>query len=536
MLAISSGAKSRWLFRIVLRVAKIPGLDDKVTAVPVESRPVQHIISLVIVGVDLVEIGHQPIFVATDEKVRVLHVEKAGCHPLAGQEPLTDRSQKLPLIVLFREDVFVRSGVAVGHHFSPRSTRYERRDADSLPFHSQLLRQAYHDRSAISLRGPRLRKVLRRSNIAWRTASGVARDRIANQPEFSLQREDVMTSRPTLLAHLAYKLSPQPETVATEALGHILRGSESARAALQEFLLSAGADVGRINTVGTEVRGDGGERPDLACTDGDGRERVLIEVKFWAPLTENQPAAYLARLPDDRASALLVIAPSARLETLWPELRARAAELLTGTGSSVSETRWISVGDNRNLIMTSWSSFLTRLAGAIEDKQAVSDIRQLQGLAEQQDSEEFLPLRAEQLSSEVPRLILNLDRLVDEVSSRIFTTDWADRDRMQKRWEGGPFQYMTVAGFSAWFGVNYRFWKQYEITPLWFGFQDSAWEKEEQILRSLKPLRHKDPPQYFEEEGIIPIRLQTGIEYDKVVDDVVGQLADIGRLLLAARA
>ena len=106
---------------------------------------------------------------------------------------------------------------------------------------------------------------------------------------------------------------------------------------------------------------------------------------------------------------------------------ARAAELMNGPGSSVSETRWVSAGDNRNLIMTSWSSFLTRLAGVAEDEQARSDLRQLQGLAEQQDSDEFLPLRAHQLSSEVPRLILNLDRLVDDVSSRIFTTGLAER-------------------------------------------------------------------------------------------------------------
>ena len=87
-----------------------------------------------------------------------------------------------------------------------------------------------------------------------------------------------MTSRPTLRAptHLAYKLSPQPETVSTEALGHILRGSESARAAQQEFLLSAEVDVGRINNAETSVPGEVDEQPDLACTDGDGRERVVI--------------------------------------------------------------------------------------------------------------------------------------------------------------------------------------------------------------------------------------------------------------------
>ena len=342
-----------------------------------------------------------------------------------------------------------------------------------------------------------------------------------------------MTTRPTLLAHLASKLSHQPETVATEALGHILHGSEAARNALQEFLQSAGVDVGRINTAWTEVTGEGRERPDLSCMDGNGRERVLLEVKFWAGLTANQPAAYLDRLPDDRPSALLVVAPSIRLETLWPELKARAGEFPMGNEGSATEVRWVSAGENRHLILTSWTSLLRRrrLEGAADDEQARSDIRQLQGLADQQDSEEFLPLRAEQLSPEIPRLILNLSRLVDEVSSRIFAMDWADRARMQKRWDEGLYQYMMVAGLSTWFGVNYGHWKNYETTPLWFGFNSSAWEHEEQILVSLEPIRHKTPPQYLEDEGIIPIHLPTATEYEKVVDDVVGQLAYIAELL-----
>ena len=346
-----------------------------------------------------------------------------------------------------------------------------------------------------------------------------------------------MQPRPTLLAHLAYKLSPQTETVATEALGHILHGSETARKALQTFLESAGADVGRINIVGTEVTGEAGERPDLACMDEDGRERVLIELKFQAGLTGNQPVTYLSRLPDDRASALLFIAPSWRLETLWPQLKARAAaEFAVGGEGAATEVRRLSFGDSRHLILTSWPSFLDRLEKTAEDEQTLSDIRQLRGLADQQDADAFLPLRAEQLSPETPRLILNLDRLVDDVSSKIFATDWAERGRMRKMWDAGPYQYMTFAGLPAWFGVNYWHWRQYEITPLWFGFQGAAWEQEGQILNSLGPMRHQDPPRYFEDEGIIPIRLRTGTEYEVVVDDVVRQLADIGRLLLGTVA
>lgn len=105
------------------------------------------------------------------------------------------------------------------------------------------------------------------------------------------------TTRPTVLARLSWKLSSQPETVATEALGHIFAESAEARTALRSFVLSHGVDTGSIAGVKTEVTGDKGDIPDLACWDHDGRERLLIENKFWAGLTSNQPVTYLERLP-----------------------------------------------------------------------------------------------------------------------------------------------------------------------------------------------------------------------------------------------
>ena len=67
--------------------------------------------------------------------------------------------------------------------------------------------------------------------------------------------------------------------------------------------------------------------PDLAVFGHDGQERILLEAKFWAGLTENQPGTYLARLPDDGAtSVLLFVAPEARLESIWTELRRRTED------------------------------------------------------------------------------------------------------------------------------------------------------------------------------------------------------------------
>ena len=104
----------------------------------------------------------------------------------------------------------------------------------------------------------------------------------------------------TLLAKLASKFGPQTENLAVDALGHILSGSKAARLALSKMIEAGGAVVGEIAQVRTQATGKEGERPDLAGFDRDGRERVLIEAKFWAGLTGNQPVAYLERLPRTR--------------------------------------------------------------------------------------------------------------------------------------------------------------------------------------------------------------------------------------------
>ena len=127
-----------------------------------------------------------------------------------------------------------------------------------------------------------------------------------------------MAKDQTLLAHLTLKLASHPENIAVEALGHILSTSPAAVRALEDVLQTGGAEVGEIAWVKTQASGEAGTRPDLAGFDQHNKERVLIEAKFWAGLTDNQPIAYLERLPENQESALLFVAPAPRASsTLW---------------------------------------------------------------------------------------------------------------------------------------------------------------------------------------------------------------------------
>ncbi len=106
-----------------------------------------------------------------------------------------------------------------------------------------------------------------------------------------------MSYETTLFAHIAPRLTDRIEDVAVEALGHILSNSEAARSALEETVGLGGAIVGPIDRVQTQVTDEEGARPDLVGFDDKGTKRVLIEAKFWAGLTPNQPNQYLKQLP-----------------------------------------------------------------------------------------------------------------------------------------------------------------------------------------------------------------------------------------------
>ena len=79
-------------------------------------------------------------------------------------------------------------------------------------------------------------------------------------------------------------------------------------------------------------------------------------------------------------------------------------------------------------MLTSWRSLLGRMAtkaSAAADSHTETDIRQLQGLAEQQDEEAFLPLRQEELGPQLPRRVIDLTGLVDDAVNRANQTEWA---------------------------------------------------------------------------------------------------------------
>lgn len=329
------------------------------------------------------------------------------------------------------------------------------------------------------------------------------------------------------LAHLAGRLTDRTETLATEALGYILSRSDAARSALRDAL-KPGGDVGTINHVKTEVRGEHAERVDLVGYEKEGGpERVLIEAKFWAGLTEHQPNTYLERLGKSvqpgLPAVLLFVAPEKRLETLWAEVLRRADGRLSEIDSA---KRCATVDGGPHLAMlTSWRALLEAMsarAGDAGESAAARDILQLMALCEREDEDAFLPIKLGEFGPEIPRRLLNLNKLIDDATDRARRAGFCDTSRLQatpQRYGYGRYIRIGAAGGGwgeAWFGVDYRKWASEAETPIWLNFVDSNTGH-----MPMDAIRRKLGHTCFY------FALPAGVEYDAVLDEIVASLRAI---------
>ena len=344
-----------------------------------------------------------------------------------------------------------------------------------------------------------------------------------------------MTNDGSLLAYLSPRFTERTEDIAVEALGYILSTSEAARSELLGLLRSGGAKVDGLSRIATQVTGDQGERPDLVCRDDKGDERLLIEAKFWAGLTDNQPNGYLKRLR--QGGVLLFVAPEARLDTLWPELERRAKKGGFEWPADADDGRSVDVGGKR-MILTDWRTLLEaaeRCASAAGDTAAVASIQQLNGLCDREDEAAFVPLRRGELGPDLPRRLMNLKTTIDRVVAKAEAKRLVSREGLKKKPEEGYGRYVELGVWEegSWMNgkpagaclcVHYEAWSRYRETPLWLELHE--WKGVLPLKKARKRLRDDI---VVETDGtpFVPIYLPTGVELDHVVDSVVDRLREL---------
>jgi hypothetical protein len=346
-----------------------------------------------------------------------------------------------------------------------------------------------------------------------------------------------------LFGHLASRFSTHPENLATEAVAFIVDRSAAMREALRRLAGRTTIELPPLTSFRSQA-GDGqGNIPDLVGVDATGAERLFIENKFWAGLTENQPAGYLDRLPTEGGAVLLFVVPSKRLPIVWSELKSSGLNRgrdLPHPEQLPGDFLFARLTSSTALAATTWNAVLDTLddvAGRSGDASAPGDIAQLRSLCDVMDNEAFLPVRMEELTNlEVPRRLIGLADLIPALSQQAVDAGIADRTGLREtpgRYSSGRFLKIGPAG--AWLGLDHEKWSRYGITPLWIWFDNTPFGRAPFVLEALKAWGR---PRLFEDNGraLIPLTVLPDITRERVLQDLVEQLRRLHTAFQSAAA
>lgn len=340
----------------------------------------------------------------------------------------------------------------------------------------------------------------------------------------------------TVLSHLAVRFAVHPENVATEALAFILKRSPDARLALTTVARRFGFVSSEELHFDTQITDEAGARPDIVGKVPSGAARLVVEAKFWAGLTDAQPVGYLKSMPAE-ASLLLFVAPGQRFETLWTELYRRcvSAGLTTVPPTTPErECRYATVGEHV-IGLTSWRILLDAIRAAVEtagDAGAAADVRQLSGLCGKMDSEAFLPLTSDELTSSVGRRIIQFGDLASDLTEQLVAKGLASVKGLRASGANGWFgRYLLLKGYGCFLHFSSWRWAHWGDSPLWLSIQGPDWKASAPVREALAKanLAHRN-----EEGGCqVPILLSLGVERDAIVQGALAQLELVAAVLPA---
>lgn len=338
----------------------------------------------------------------------------------------------------------------------------------------------------------------------------------------------------TLFGEVALRMARSPEDIATESLCYILQQYEVARQYFLDLCEKSGVRLPDTIRFATQDSTEG-HRPDLVGIDSQGQRSIVVESKFWAGLTANQPTTYLKSLPSEADALLLFIVPARRFETLWPKLRS----ISTSDGFTLSDERDVyqefricDVSPNHRLAQISWRVLVAGLISMGEAEgvlQLVADARQLQGLCERMDGESFLPLTDSELSPAIGRRIQQLYELIDDVVNVLRNRYSASTKNLKTGGKGGEYgRFFLFADTGMFLGLSPRKWARHGETPLWLNVTWQVAPKSwvcpgdlAEALRSAYPLTNLVVDA---NETSLPVDLPVGVERDEVIDSVCKQV------------
>jgi len=321
----------------------------------------------------------------------------------------------------------------------------------------------------------------------------------------------------SLLSHIAGSFISQYESVANTSIAYLLNTYPAARVTLGKILDVNEIPIRYVTELGTGENG----RPDVTGITEHGDKLIIIEGKFWANLTSNQPPNYIKELAE--GGKILFLAPVKRLDSLTLELEKRVID-----------------SNTLNLVMVmSWAKFID----AIENENAknpdfslTSDLTQLKALCDRMDVEGMPPLSASDLDPMNGRIAYQLADLLDEC--REVLSHWPETDFKGVRaagWKLGYGFYFRAHGFGCMLSFSSIHWfTTKSATPYWLTIGDENFKRSESVLNALA---HWDPENTYDDQPIAAyaIRLQPGMDRRGTVEHIVKTVKSAINVALTSR-
>lgn len=337
----------------------------------------------------------------------------------------------------------------------------------------------------------------------------------------------------SLLAHLYPRIKGSQEDVATFSLAYILEQSPLLNDSFTKLIGSKmGLSISGRIVYHCQDSDKLFGRPDIAgyC---DGKLKLLCEAKFYAGLTDNQPASYIMRLKDSSESGLMFICPKSRVVSLWDKLKQEAAN--AGFIETPISEFLVDYGNTR-LSIISWGEILSELIHLATERapEYLDDLRQLEGFCEKVESESFIPFRPEELGAQTARDIDRYYQVVDETHKLLQThKEWQPQTkglRGAPRWQGYS-QYIRLKQYGVSISFIRKLWKSPTSveTPFWCSIQEiinEKWIVTDKITGFVSSIDSKMQEEFYEVPyiALIPKPYAT---IDELAEDLTDQVLGI---------
>lgn len=278
--------------------------------------------------------------------------------------------------------------------------------------------------------------------------------------------------------------------------------------------------------------------PDIKLYDKDGNARIIIENKFWAILTQNQPCGYLK---DSGVELVLFVVPKSRVRRIWKEVcRCCARDEMCGPVTDIVGYPLQPLGriHEKYVAAISWDDLIDVFKQDAENTPELQVfVSQLGRLCEVEEKMEIRDIRAEHVgegAKVVAEDVYKFMRLVKPIVEAAEAGGFFRANEKQDKSSRGDF-HIGFAGelgaWKAWIGFDARVWAKNGETPIWIECGDP--ENIGDLKRKLQPNREELPWFDDEDQIVVPIPLRPSAHQEIIVGAAVEQIGRVKRLLEA---